>query len=92
MRDPIAPTWYAWCFSHGRLHTFVPRGEAESPDGAWCTADWSRLAGASEGEALADKQDRYGDAQFLDHLPLEVQVAVMDETTPLRGRMIDGTL
>jgi hypothetical protein len=76
-------TWYAWCFSHGRLHHFTP--SSEYPDGAWCTAHWSRLNGTSEDEALADKSARYGDTQFLDALPLDVQVAVIDETRPRRG-------
>ncbi|MEV8638951.1 hypothetical protein AB0395_45585 [Streptosporangium sp. NPDC051023] len=31
-------------------------------------------------EALADKQARFGDAQFIDQLPLDTQVEVVDET------------
>ncbi|MFF4417052.1 hypothetical protein ACFYY8_31410 [Streptosporangium sp. NPDC001559] len=79
----LPTTWFAWCFSHGRLHRFTP--SREYPDGAWCTAHWSRLAGATEEEALADKANRFGDAQFIDQLPLEVQVEVADETRPRRG-------
>ncbi len=58
---------FAWCFSHGRMHRF--RAEP------WCTATWASLAGTTEAEATADKQARFGDAQFLDDLPLEVQVS-----------------
>lgn len=74
----LAP-WYAWCFSHGRLHTFHP---GPDDDGAWCTAEWSRLNGNNAQAALADKQTRYGDAQFLNELPLDVQMAVIEETSP----------
>lgn len=63
---------YAWCFSHGRTHYFYP------DDTPWCTALWVYLAGATEEEAEADKQARYGDARFLDELPdVEAQAAVM---------------
>jgi hypothetical protein len=61
---------YAWCFSHGRLHHFAGH--------AWCTATWTPLTGTSEAEALADKHNRYGDAQFLDQLPLEQQYELID--------------
>lgn len=65
------PDRYAWCFSHGFMHTFDP----ESP---WCTADWVWLDGDSEDAAMADKAARYGDAQFLHQLPdLEAQLAVI---------------
>ncbi len=76
----MSSPWFVWCFSHGRLHTFSPT--SEYPDGAWCTALWSRLKGDHEKAALADKKARYGDAQFLHHLPLDVQVAVSEETEP----------
>jgi hypothetical protein len=68
---------FAWCFSHGRLHCFRP--SAEYPDGAWCTADWVALDGATEEEATRDKVARFGEARFMDHLPLAVQIAVMNE-------------
>lgn len=64
-------TYYAWCFSHGRLHLFA------EPEGPWCTAGWVRLTGGFEEEALADKQTRFGDAQFLHHLPNDQQVAII---------------
>jgi hypothetical protein len=62
------PVRFAWCFSHGRLHT----------DPAWCTASWSPLPGATtEEEALTEKRQRFGDAEFLHQLPLGLQVAVI---------------
>ncbi|MBD0743534.1 hypothetical protein [Streptomyces sp. CBMA152] len=65
---------YAWCFSHGRLHRF---------DGdPWCTATWTPLDGGSETEALADKQARYGDAQFLHQLPDEQHLDLITNRDP----------
>ncbi|MFD5564498.1 hypothetical protein [Kitasatospora griseola] len=61
---------YVWCFDHGRIHNFS--------DGAWCTAWWVQLAGTTETEALADKANRFGDAQFYDQLPVTVQVELAD--------------
>lgn len=64
-------TTYAWCFSHGHLHRF---------DGTpWCTATWARITGATEADALADKQARYGDAQFLHQLPGGQQLQLVTE-------------
>ncbi|NED75339.1 hypothetical protein G3I51_24050 [Streptomyces sp. SID9944] len=68
------PTTYVWCFSHGWLHCFAEE--------FWCTATWARLSGATEAEALADKQARYGDAQFLHHLPGEQQLSLITERDP----------
>lgn len=62
------PPLYAWCFSHGTIHAFA--------DDPWCTAQWVRLEGDTEENALADKQARFGEARFLDHLPLEQQAQV----------------
>lgn len=67
----IIDSEWAWCFSHGRLHRFT------SGDEPWCTATWTRLTGATEDEALADKQARFGDAQFLHHLPDEQQLQLI---------------
>lgn len=78
--------WFAWCFSHGRLHTFHP--SAGDPLGAWCGALWTRLNGTDEEAAVADKQARYGDAQFIDHLPLDEQLAIHEDTAP--GRLHRG--
>lgn len=64
---------YVWCFSHGRLHTF-------GPDGAWCTAQWVRLNGDTEGEARADKQHRFGAAMNTNDLSLETQLMLINET------------
>jgi hypothetical protein len=66
MLTPDQPE-FAWCFSHGRLHY--------SRD--WCTAFWVPLTGATEGEAVADKRERYGDATFMHHLPQDAQLEVM---------------
>jgi hypothetical protein len=71
--DPINPEHgelFAWCFSHGRLHRF-----ARPP---WCTATWARLAGATEAEAMADKDARFGGAQFMHQLPLETQLELVE--------------
>jgi len=66
------PDRYAWCFSHGFMHTFDP----EMP---WCTATWVWLDGDFKDQAASDKQQRYGDAKFLHELPdTEAQLAVMD--------------
>ena len=63
---------YAWCFSHGRDHRFD--GEP------WCTATWTPLAGRTEEEALRDKEERFGDAQFLHQLPAERQLLLIQLT------------
>jgi hypothetical protein len=73
----MADQTYAWCFSHGRMHIFRP--SSEYPDGAWCTARWMPLAGATEEDALADKQDRYGSAQFEHQLPFVKRTTVIEE-------------
>ncbi|MGX1129929.1 hypothetical protein RKD49_002119 [Streptomyces glaucescens] len=62
---------WVWCFSHGRLHHFAPGDEP------WCTATWTRLDGATEHDALADKQARYGEAQFIHQLPDEQQLQLI---------------
>ena len=69
-------TVYAWCFSHGTLHQFA------GPEGPWCTADWVWLSGFTIDQALAAKQAAYGDAQFLDQLPAETQLAVINGEIP----------
>lgn len=74
----MSATTYAWCFSHGRMHAF-------GRDGAWCTAEWIDLGAGSESEAERKKKDRFGDARFIDELPLEGQVAVMEQ---IRGREV----
>lgn len=67
---------YVWCFDHGRTHDFS--------HGAWCTASWAPLNGASETEALADKAARFGDAVFYDQLPMDQQVALAE---PKEGKL-----
>lgn len=63
---------YAWCLDHGRLHHFTQK------EGAWCSALWVALDGTDEQSALADKQARFGDAQFFDQLPQQVQVELVE--------------
>jgi hypothetical protein len=73
-QQPQAPrTVYAWCFSHGRMHTF------DNINDAWCTADWIPLAGTNEFDALADKIARYGNAEHHGHLSLEAQERLSGE-------------
>lgn len=69
-----APTIYAWCFGHGRLHIF-------GVDGAWCTSHWVNLGPAAWSEASAEnvKRAHFGDARFMHELPLEAQQAVIDQ-------------
>ncbi|WP_445520408.1 hypothetical protein [Streptomyces sp. NEAU-174] len=69
MNQPTTTT-FAWCFSHGRLHHF--------DDEPWCTATWAVLPGTTEAEALAVKEEWYGDAEFLHQLPDEQQIALID--------------
>ncbi|MFJ8313300.1 MULTISPECIES: hypothetical protein [unclassified Streptomyces] len=64
------PTTYAFCFDQGDLHVF--RGEEP-----WCTAAWVTLSGSTRDEALEDKRSRFGKARFVDDLPLEQQVEVL---------------
>lgn len=62
---------YAWCFSHGTLHYFRAGQEP------WCTTTWMPIDGSTEDEALAAKQQQYGDAQFLHDLPAEQQITLI---------------
>lgn len=64
---------YAYCFSHGRMHFFRA---AEEP---WCTATWVWLDALTDEAAEAEKTKRYGDAQFIDQLPLDQHVAVIEQ-------------
>ncbi len=75
----MSDTTYAWCFSHGRMHTFRP--SAEYPNGAWCTAHWVHLGPAAVSEETAEKvkQDHFGHARFMHELHQEAQVAVMEQ-------------
>jgi len=63
---------YAWCFSHGVLHTFR---EGDTP---WCTGLWIAFTATTKAEALASKHAIYGDTQFLDGLPVEKQIEVIE--------------
>lgn len=57
---------FAWCFGHGRLHA--------NPD--WCEAGWVKLDATTAAAALAEKQQRFGDARFLHELSAELQATV----------------
>lgn len=69
---PSDDVTFAWCFDHGRIHRF------RTTDVPWCTATWVWLASRDEAAALADKQARYGNAQFLHELPADQQAAILD--------------
>lgn len=69
---------YAWCFSHGALHTFPVD---HTP---WCTAVWIAFTATNEAEALTSKHAIYGDAQFLDELPVEKRIEVIETTDARR--------
>ncbi len=74
---------WAWCFSHGAVHYFG------ADQGPWCTATWVWLNGATEAEALADKGARFGDARFLDQLPNEQQLAIINGDVAGRKTEVD---
>lgn len=63
----------AWCFSHGRMHTF------DGINGAWCTANWVDMGTAYLAVAEDRKRAHFGDARFMDELPLEAQEAVIEQ-------------
>ncbi|MEV1042367.1 hypothetical protein AB0J01_37995 [Streptomyces sp. NPDC050204] len=63
---------HAWCFDHGRAHTF--KGGKEP----WCGAAWVTFAATSTEEALAAKQAAYGDAQFFDQLSATDQLDIIE--------------
>ncbi|WP_045740758.1 hypothetical protein [Actinoplanes rectilineatus] len=67
----VQPT-YAWCFSHGSLHTF-------RADGIWCNATWIDLGTNSEEAALRVKSAHFGDARFLDDLNPDARTAVLNQ-------------
>ena len=58
------------------IHTFHLR--RENPNGAWCTATWVPFIAASEEQAIEAKRAAYGDARFLDDLPVEKRVEVIE--------------
>ncbi|MGW2109404.1 hypothetical protein [Streptomyces sp. NPDC001948] len=65
------PDTHAWCFDHGRAHTF--KGGKEP----WCGAAWVAFAATSAKEALTAKQAAYGDAQFFHQLSAADQLDVI---------------
>lgn len=72
---------YAWCFSHGVLHRF-PAG-----DTPWCTATWVAFTATTKAEALAAKHAAYGDAQFLNDLPADKQIEVIETAEARTGQL-----
>ncbi|MGW5711566.1 hypothetical protein [Streptomyces olivaceus] len=65
-------TRFAWCFDHGIMHRF------HIGDEPWCTARWVAFTAATAEEAQAAKAEVYGDAHFLDQLPAEKQLEVIE--------------
>jgi len=63
---------YAWCFDHGRAHTF-PAGTKP-----WCTAAWVPFVAPTEKDALEAKKSAYGDACFLHQLPTDKQLEIIE--------------
>lgn len=63
------PLGFAWCFSHGRLHVMP----------SWCTAAWIQLVGTTQQEAMVNKHERFGKAQFLHELLLDRQMEVENQ-------------
>lgn len=61
---------HAWCFSHGRMHTF-------GSDGTWCGGNWVDLGTPYLAVAEDEKRVHFGDARFMHELPAEAQEAVM---------------
>ncbi|MEV7675158.1 hypothetical protein [Streptomyces sp. NPDC088752] len=49
-------------------------------DGPWCTAHWVELEATTTTEALDDKERKYKHARFLDELPGEQQMEIIDAT------------
>lgn len=66
-----ASALYAFCFDHGRAHTF-PAGTKP-----WCTAAWVPFRVSTEEDALEAKQAAYGDARFLHQLPGDKQLEII---------------
>ncbi|MCP9209517.1 hypothetical protein [Streptomyces cucumeris] len=63
---------YAWCFDHGRMHRFLRRDP-------WCDAAWVHLKGNTEEEASRYRREVWGEAQFLNELSSERQLAALEE-------------
>lgn len=78
---------FAWCFDHGRLHTFLPDGNPNEV----CSAAWVQLHGDSEEEALNQKQLVWGDAQFFDQLSLDRQGGLI-AITEMRRNSATGSV
>lgn len=72
---------FAWCFDHGRLHTF-------GKSGTECSAAWVPLEGATEEEALRHKELVWGHAQFFDQLDLDRQGGLISVVQSRRDKKI----
>jgi len=71
-------TAYAWCFDHGVMHRF------HVGDEPWCTARWVAFTATTAEEAHAAKTEAYGDAYFLDQLPADKQLEVIETSQARR--------
>jgi hypothetical protein len=69
---------FAWCFDHGTMHHF-PEG-----DEPWCSAAWVAFTATTETDAVEAKQAAYGDVQYLDELPGEQQLEIIEITEARR--------
>ena len=75
---------YAWCFSHGTLHQFARDTEP------WCTANWVPFTASTKEVALASKAAAYGDVVFLEDLPYDQKVEVLEIRRGWDGAFIGG--
>ncbi|NED75375.1 hypothetical protein G3I51_24230 [Streptomyces sp. SID9944] len=69
---PVDRTTYAWCFDHGTTHQF------RAGDEPWCTAAWVAFTATTAEDAEQAKKAAYGDARFLDQLPADKQLEVIE--------------
>lgn len=70
--NPALAEFFAWCFSHGRLHRFAGQ--------PWCTAAWIGVTGVTEADAMDAKRAAWGDARFLDDIEsLDEQIAILNQ-------------
>jgi hypothetical protein len=70
------PTTYAWCFDHGRLHVFPADKDP------WCTAAWIIIAATTKEQAIEAKRAAYGEVRFLDELPANERMKIIEARTP----------
>ncbi|GAA4824302.1 hypothetical protein [Streptomyces ziwulingensis] len=66
---------FAWCFDHGTMHHFPVGPNGDEP---WCTAAWVAFTATTADEAADAKHAAYGDARFLDDLPTDKLLEVIE--------------